>query len=497
MRIGPGSSVGDYDLVRALGSGGAATVYEAEHRLVGRRVALKLLHPRHGGVDRALAAARFLREARLAAKVRHPHVVGVLDSGEVDGVLYLAMELVEGQTLAQVLGSRAPLSLPEVVRLLLPIHSAVAELHAAGIVHRDIKPSNILLGRLHDVCPKLSDFGVSRLDDGSASMTQSQDLLGTPAYMAPEIVLFAAKAADARSDQYSLGITLYECATGERPFRGETVYDLMHSIVSTSLPPPSSRRSSLPRAFDDVVLRATHKDPDRRFESVAELANALRPFASPTAPRVDIRSVRAPVKETPAAGTPRAQSEQEAPHIAPSGLAILPTAVPPVKVFHRGQEIVVAAVGHVCLVVWRGAVTWASFEQQRSGLAAVVNRYPHRAGFLIVIEPNVKPPDDELRRESTEMLQSHGNRLSCVGCVVEGEGFKAAITRGVLSGMLLIMRNKKSHISFFPKVHAAAEWMSLRVWIPSPAALTSIVEDVRSRIVPRDDASAPEIAQKR
>jgi hypothetical protein len=158
------------------------------------------------------------------------------------------------------------------------------------------------------------------------------------------------------------------------------------------------------------------------------------------------------------------------------------TAFSTVRVHHRAPEIVVAESGHLCVVIWRGAVTKYPFEQQRSGLAAVVARHPNSAGFLIVIEPTATPPDDQLRRESTQMLQSHGDRLKCVGCVVEGEGFKAAITRGVLSGMVLLMRNRQSPISFFSNVRSAAQWMAGYVQIPSVDALASIVEDIRSKI---------------
>ena len=156
------------------------------------------------------------------------------------------------------------------------------------------------------------------------------------------------------------------------------------------------------------------------------------------------------------------------------------------RVLHRDRDIVVAEVEHICVVIWRGAVTKFPFEKQRAGLAGVVERYPNRAGFLIVIEPSAKPPNDELRRESTQMLEGHAERLRCVGIVVEGEGFRAAITRGVLSGMVLLMLHRKANISFFPTARSAAAWMKGYVEIASVDALASTVEDIRARILPQE-----------
>ena len=209
------------------------TVFEARHRTLGRRVAIKLLHvPVAGEVESEIAAERFLREGRVAARVQHPHVVDVYDYGVDDGVPYLVMELVEGETLARRLEREAPLPLSTTVGLLLPVLSAVAELHAAGIIHRDLKPANILLAcdRTGNPCPKVADFGVSRLDDGSPGLTESGVVVGTFAYMAPEQGR-ASRAATEKSDQYALGVILYECATGSTPFQADAPYELLQAIV--------------------------------------------------------------------------------------------------------------------------------------------------------------------------------------------------------------------------------------------------------------------------
>jgi hypothetical protein len=152
-----------------------------------------------------------------------------------------------------------------------------------------------------------------------------------------------------------------------------------------------------------------------------------------------------------------------------------------VRVFHCEQAIVVAAVGHLCVVIWRGAVTKYPFDKQRSGLAQIVAQYPNDAGFLCVVESSTKPPDDELRRESTRMLESHGERLKYVACVIEGEGFRTAINRGALAGMILLRRNRTLPISVFSNVRSAVQWMGQFAEIPSVDALTSSIEHIRSR----------------
>jgi serine/threonine-protein kinase len=279
VRLAAGDTVGRHRLVRCIGSGASGAVYEAVHVTLGRRVAIKIL--RSSPLDdrqTKRAHARFLREGRAAAYVTHGHVVDVYDFGLHEGLPFLVMELVEGESLAELLRREGKLPLESAVGILLPILSAVAQLHAAGIVHRDIKPSNILLDRTKD-CPKLADFGISRFDDGAPALTNSESTLGTPEYMAPELLRVGAKATE-QSDQYALAVTLYECVTGERPFRGGTDYELMHAVVSSDLVLPSRRDATLPRALDAVIALAMDRDPGLRLPSVDDLGAALLPFAS-------------------------------------------------------------------------------------------------------------------------------------------------------------------------------------------------------------------------
>jgi serine/threonine protein kinase len=258
-----------------------ATVYAARHAQLGKHVALKAMHP-HLAAD-PIAAARFLREGKAAAQIHHPHVVDVFDVGMNDGVPFLVMELLDGEDLAALLRERRKMPLEELVGVMMPVLSAVQAAHAVGVIHRDLKPSNVVLARRDDgsVSPTILDFGISKVEGDAieGDLTASAVLLGTVHYMSPEQTRGGRNAGPA-SDQYALGVILYECATGVKPFSGNTPYSLMHAIVSARVQPPSALEPSLPRAFDEVVLRAMHRDPAKRFASVRELGASLLPFAS-------------------------------------------------------------------------------------------------------------------------------------------------------------------------------------------------------------------------
>ncbi len=273
---------GRYELRRPVGAGATGVVYEALDSTLGRRVALKIVNL--GDLDPArsqVAIERARREARAAAQVRHPNVVEIFDVGFFDGSAFLVMELVDGEDLRTMLAREGRLPLARALQVLLPVLSAVADLHSAGVVHRDIKPSNILLhGR--DCAPKLADFGVSHLVD-EPSLTQSGALLGTPDYMAPEVARGHAGAATDESDQFSLAVVLYECLAGRRPFVGASLYEIMHAIATVTPRPPSAHEPSLPREIDRALLRALSRDPRRRYPSVDDFARALLPFAPPSA----------------------------------------------------------------------------------------------------------------------------------------------------------------------------------------------------------------------
>jgi serine/threonine-protein kinase len=280
--VGSGDRIGQYVLCREIGKGAMATVYEAEHVDLGKRVALKRMHP-HLAAD-ATAASRFLREGKAATQIRSRHVVDVFDVGTHEGVPYMVMELLDGVDLAAHLRERRKLSLEEIADLAIPVAVAVHAAHEAGVIHRDLKPSNVFLAKKDGggVSPVILDFGISKLTaEVDRDLTASEVLLGTVHYMSPEQTRGGRKAS-AHSDQYALGVLLYECATGIKPFAGSTPYAVMHAIVSARVSPPSALDAALPAAFDAVVMRAMHRDLPKRFENVRALGVALLPWAGVT-----------------------------------------------------------------------------------------------------------------------------------------------------------------------------------------------------------------------
>ncbi len=258
---------GRYELGPRLGQGGMATVREALDQRLGRPVAVKILHA--DLAEQARARSRFETEARAAARLVHPNVVTVFDSGEDNDVPFLVMERLPGQTFADELAA-GPVATDRVLGVAREILAAVAAAHAAGIIHRDLKPGNVLLS--DDGHVKVSDFGIAKtLDD--ADQTQTIELLATPAYLAPERLL--GEPASERSDLYSIGVLLYEALSGTRPFRGDTPVTLMRAIERGDAEPLTSARPDLPADVVALVERAMAVDPGLRFISAIAMASAL------------------------------------------------------------------------------------------------------------------------------------------------------------------------------------------------------------------------------
>ena len=263
-----GRLFGHYRILERIGRGGMATVYHADDRKSGRDVAIKFISPALAENENFLN--RFRREVKLVARLDHPNIVPVYDYGEQEGYAYLVMPYLPVGSLTDRM-RQGPLSLDEGGKLLSQVAGALDYAHRQGIVHRDVKPSNILLDDQGNAL--LGDFGLARSHESTLSLTGSA-LIGTPAYIAPELV--HGERVDARCDQYSLGVILFLLATGTLPFDASTPMGLLLKHVSEPFPSARSRSLNVPESVDRVILRATAKDPNARFASVAEMNEALQ-----------------------------------------------------------------------------------------------------------------------------------------------------------------------------------------------------------------------------
>jgi serine/threonine-protein kinase len=271
---------GRYRLMDQLGQGGMGSVWKAEHMTLRSEIAVKLIDPEISG--KAEMLERFQREAQAAAALRSPHVVQILDYGVDAGVPYIAMELLDGETLADRLRSVGRLSPLETVRVVTHVARALSKAHEAGIVHRDLKPENVFLvpNDDHEVA-KVLDFGVakhSKLGSGKGP-TRTGLILGTPGYMSPEQAQ-GTKTVDFRSDLWALGVIAYECVVGQVPFESEALGDLLIKICVHPIPVPSEH-GQVPLGFDAWFARACSRDTEQRFQSAKELADALRSVLTP------------------------------------------------------------------------------------------------------------------------------------------------------------------------------------------------------------------------
>jgi serine/threonine-protein kinase len=250
---------GRYQVGPRLARGGMAVVYEAHDNRLDRTIALKVMHP--SLADDEEFVSRFIREAHSAARLSHPNVVAVYDQGADQGHVFLAMELVRGRTLRDLIRERGHLRPREALDVLEPVLAALGAAHAAGLIHRDVKPENVLLS--DDARVKVADFGLARAVTGATSHTTASGvLMGTVAYLSPEQVTRGV--ADPRSDVYAAGILLYEMLTGTKPYDGDTAIQVAYRHVHDDVPPPSRLVPGLPVELDHLVARATNRDPEQR-----------------------------------------------------------------------------------------------------------------------------------------------------------------------------------------------------------------------------------------
>ena len=264
-----GKQLGKYQVISPLGEGGMAAVFKAYQAGMDRYVALKIL-PRHYAADPEFMA-RFQQEARLIANLQHPHILPVHDFGEAESYTFLVMPLVETGTLAELLRGE-PLPPARIRSVISQIGDALDYAHSRGLIHRDVKPSNILLDERGNCL--LTDFGIAKMVEGTAHITQSGAIVGTPAYMSPEQGV--GQALTPASDIYSLGVVMYEMATGKAPFVAETPMAIVIKHINEPLPPPSKVNPALPPALERVILKALAKDPKARYASAERMVQAVR-----------------------------------------------------------------------------------------------------------------------------------------------------------------------------------------------------------------------------
>jgi serine/threonine-protein kinase len=304
---------GRYQLTRQVANGGMASVYEAIDTRLDRKVAVKIMHP-HLAQDEAFVN-RFIREAKAAAALSHPNIVAVQDQGwNQNGVpaVFIVMELIEGHTLREYLNERGKFEIKDAINYLTPILSALAAAHDLGIVHRDMKPENILISKEGRV--KIADFGLARGElIGSTMTAESSVILGSVSYLSPEQVQRGV--ADSRSDVYAVGIVAFEMLTGEKPFLGDSPIQIAYMHVNQEIPSLRTKRKDIPEALDELILKATDRDPDKRPRTAGEFLKALESIQNEIDPKTNQMKLALdlpvePIKEKPR-GKLKKQVEEE------------------------------------------------------------------------------------------------------------------------------------------------------------------------------------------
>lgn len=361
-----------YRLEEQLGRGAMGRIWRAEHLRLKSKVAIKFLDPAVS--EHPEAFDRFLREAQSAASVRSAHVVQIFDCGVDAGVPYISMELLEGESLDKRLSVRGALSASELDEIFSGVAQAVDTAHEFGVIHRDLKPGNIFIARERDVeIAKVLDFGIAKLmnrgtDAESAAGTGTGVMLGTPYYMSPEQVR-GSRGLDQRTDLWSLAVIAFECLTGELPFRGESMGDIVVQIC-TARPTLPSELAAVPPGFDEWFVKGTSKDPSGRFATAREMAETLSgilarsPAAAAGAGLAHIHTGRAPTTVgSPPPFAPVSASQSTAPMTAP-----IPAASERAALLGRGRAKR-RSLGVAALALASGisaAVLWA-LPPQRAG----------------------------------------------------------------------------------------------------------------------------------
>jgi hypothetical protein len=344
---------GDHELLQEVARGGMGVVYRARHRSLGRVVALKMIL--NGTLASPQLVQRFQQEARAAAALDHPGIVPIYEIGQIDGQNYFTMAFVEGQSLAGRVRDGGPLPPAEAAAMMHVIAAAVAHAHKKGIIHRDLKPDNVLIDA--DGRPRLTDFGLAKLRAGgeAANLTGTGQILGTPAYMAPEQAMGDQKGIGPAADVYSLGGILYCMLTGQPPFKGGSLTEILFRVVQSPPAPPRQVHPDVPADLDAVCMRCLEKDPAKRYASAEELCEALSALGY------------APLSLGPRSSSsqPAVSAARPAPSAHPNPYA--PTVVGGPTAEPRRQPAMLLALGGLVLAAGVAVALWRPWEGRAGG----------------------------------------------------------------------------------------------------------------------------------
>jgi tetratricopeptide (TPR) repeat protein/predicted Ser/Thr protein kinase len=409
MPLSPGENVGPYRIIEQLGQGGMATVFKAYHPALDRYVAIKVLHPAFKEDPNFLA--RFQREARIVAKLEHPHIVPVYDFSEHKGMAYLVMRYVEGKTLKAYLTGE-PLPPERILEILKPVAEALAYAHEQGVLHRDIKPSNVMLTPEGGIF--LTDFGLARMAQSGESTLSQDMMIGTPQYMSPEQA--KGEEVDERTDIYSLGVVLFEMLTGRVPFSADTPYAVIHDHIYTPLPLPTTIKPDISPALERVVLKALAKEKDDRYQKVNDLAMGLEDA----------------VLEAASGVAPAPEEEKAAePATVPSTVVEAQPAAPEAEPSRRHWLIIGGAVAALLLLVCCAGLLLTSRARKAKGTPTPIARPEIKATPFPGRPTEMPPPGGEdpvsqaLRQVQANPDDPHAHLMLGNAYALQGQKIKA------------------------------------------------------------------------
>jgi len=399
-----GTKLGKYDIQAEIGRGGMGAVYKGYDAMLDRPVAVKVLAPHL--VWETEFVQRFLREARAAARLKHPNIVTIHDVGQDGDRYYFVMEYLEGQTLTEYIRQRGPMAVADVLRILRPLADALDYAHRRGLVHRDVKPANVIVGP--GGCVTLTDFGIVRAAQ-ETRLTATGTVVGTPEYMSPEQA--KGLAVGSGSDQYSLAVVAYEMLAGQVPFEAESTLALLHKIAYDPPPPLRQARSGLPVEVEEVVVSGLAKEPGDRYGSVSEFVDALEQAyrgagvgkavarAEVAAPpgRIQTKVLEPVVEPARSAGPPPVQPDVAA-------RAVEPAAAPgPAAPSRRRVPVWTWAVGAVAIIALGvGLAMWGGGPDREPAATARPTEVPTEAGEAVVVQPTEIVPEAPLQLGTEE-----------------------------------------------------------------------------------------------